>query len=503
MTALDSNKPASAKPALLIASVFLISVAYYWQGLGPLGDAERYIQYAMIWRDSPPYLGDTHWALRHIFVLPMAASFKLFGANEFTATLPNIVYAGGLVAITFYFARKYVGLSEAVFASVLVSTSAFLVSKPLEIAIYGPEVFFCALASWLVVAAENERRRIFLLALAGVSVGFAWTLREQTSAIMVAFAVLMLLMRRQVLLSWFALGVGFGSVLAIELVVYWAVAGNPLYRYDIDLHHRVTGWGAAKPMAVPYWVRVVTPIKDILSDPLTTPVLALSIGLALIGKRIGMFENQPVSKSLFAFGVIAMVCVPIAAIGFNLALPRYYPIFPYFIALVSAFSIAALVRRYGVGAGGVAVAVIILTNVAVEEFTSYKEYSEARILLRHVEESNEPIFTDPLTASRVRHLLLMKGMERSEISSRVRSTRNAPAGVLFYEANPLNRIEAFGCVIASEAPPRGNWMHWLLRRTGLGEKLGTKVRRIVQEPKPVELVRVAPPGSELNCRSAR
>lgn len=117
----------------------------------------------MIWRDSPPYLGDTHWALRHIFVLPMAASFKLFGANEFTATLPNIVYAGGLVAITFYFARKYVGLSEAVFASVLVSTSAFLVSKPLEIAIYGPEVFSAPLqAGWSSRPKTNAEGYSFL-----------------------------------------------------------------------------------------------------------------------------------------------------------------------------------------------------------------------------------------------------------------------------------------------------------------------------------------------------
>lgn len=483
-------KPDGLKPALLVLLVFLVSAAYYWQGLGPLGDAERYVRYAMRWRETGPFLGDTHWALRHLFVLPMALFFFLFGSNEFTATLPNIIYSAGLVFLTFYFARRYLSLAEAVLAATLVATSAFFVSKPMEIAVYGPEAFFCALGCWLYVAAEQERRRLLLLASAGAAIGLAWTIREQTLAMMAAFAVLALVSRRQILLTWAALGVGFGSVLAAEWIVYAIAAGDPFYRYKIDLNHRVSGWGAAKPMYAPLWQRAITPVKDIFSDPLTTPVLAIGVVLAALARGAGMFADKRAVKPIFVFGVVSLVCVPIAAVGFNLALPRYYPIFPYFVVLLCAFSIAALRRKYGFRMGAAAMSAILFTNAASEEFTSYKEYSEARIFVRHVEAADEPVFTDPLTAFRARHLLLMKRWSRDEISRRVRSDLNAPPGVLYFKANTIKKIEVSGCVISSQEPPRGNWMHSLIRRSGASDFLGSKVRKIVEKPNAVSLIRL-------------
>lgn len=492
--------PASA---LLVAAVFVASVAFYWHGFGPMGDAERYVAAALEWRDKGLFLGHTHWALRHLFVLPMAAVFTVFGPSEFAAAVPNIFYAAGLVGVTFFYGRKYLGAREGMVAAILIAISAFFVSRPMEIGVYGAEIFFAAFSSWLFVAAQFERRRIAFLIAAGAVAGLAWTIREQTLYLVVAFSLLSLLGRRQMLFSLVAIGIGFGSVLLAELVVYWVSAGDPFYRYRIDLHHRSIGWATLDSSKDTWFAKFVRPFKDLSTDPVTTPVFMIAIaGAALLareGRRV-QFSKRIV---LWIFAAVSVIAAITSAYAFDLATPRYYPILPYFICLFLGVAIVVLGQRVGKPAAILVVLLAALFNAAGDDFGNYNEYAEARVLAQYALTSGEPIFTDPLTASRTRYLLRLSETPRDRISALIRSDRNYPIGALYFKASPASTRLGYWCAIARIDVRSGNWTHSVIRFFKIDKALGGSIERIAAKAGGVEFIRVLPQAAANDPNSGK
>ena len=486
-----------------VAAIFAGSVAFYWHGFGPMGDAERYVAAALEWREKGLYLGETHWALRHLFVLPMAAAFALFGPSELAATLPNMLYAAGLVGVTFFYGQKYFGAREGTVAAILVAISAFFVSRTLEVGVYGAEIFFAALSSWLFVAAQYERRRIACLIAAGAVAGLASTIREQTLYLVVAFGLLSLLGRRQILFSLVAIGLGFGGVLVVEWLIYGLSAGDPFYRYRIDLQHRSTGWATLDSSTDTSFAKFTRPFKDMSTDPVTTPVLLIAIAVAafLAGERRRL---QSATRSVLSiFAAISAVAAGISAYAFDLATPRYYPILPYFICLFLGVATVALGQRHGIRAAIFVLLLAALANTAGEDFGNYNEYDEARVLARYARTSDEPIFTDPLTASRTRYLLRLADAPRDRISALIRSDKTYPAGVLYFKASPSSTRLGYWCAIARVDARSGNWTHAVIRYFKIDKALGGSIERIADKPGPVEFIRVLPRAAAHDPKSGK
>lgn len=488
---------------LAVSAIFIASVAFYWHGFGPMGDAERYVAAALRWCEQGPFLGETHWALRHLFVLPMAAVFEVFGPSEFTATLPNILYAAGLVAITYFFGRRYLGRPEGTAAAVLIAISAFFVARPMEIGVYGAEAFFAALSCWLFIAAQFERRRVAFLIAAGAVAGLAWTIREQTIYLVLSFGLLALVGRRQTLLSLTAVAIGFGAVLLVEGLIYWAAAGDPFYRYRVDLHHKVNGWATLDSTKDTVLAKFLRPFRDIATDPITTPLSVIAVPAAVF-LYWWRDRKQTAFQTVFvSFAVISVVAAIISAYGFDLATPRYYPILPYFVFLVLGVAVIAIGRRYGKLVSVAAVAMIAVLNAAGEDFGNYNEYAEARLLVSYVKASDEPIHTDPLTASRTRYLLRLSEVSRERIAELIRSDRTYPIGVLFYKSSPTEDRSSSWCVLERTDVRPLNWTHAIIRFLGLDKALGNSVERIVARPRPVELVRVLQQEAEIDPYSGK
>lgn len=476
--------------AWIVAATFLASAAYYWHGFGPMGDAERYVGAALKWREQGPFLGETHWSLRHLFVVPIAAAFEVLGPSEFAATVPNILYAAGLVAITYFFARRRLGRAEGTVIAILIAISAFFVARPMEIGVYGAEIFYAALSCWLFVSAQFDRRRITYLFVAGAVAGLAWTIREQTFYLLAAFGLLTLFGRRQPLLSLTAIAIGFGAVLLVEGMIYWAAAGDPFYRYRVDLHHKAVGWATLDSTRDTAFAKFLRPFKDSAGDPITTPLSIAGAAAAAFLLR-QKTRKLAASQSIFvSFAVISAVAVVISAYGFDLATPRYYPIFPYFICLVLGVAIVAIGQRYGRWASASALALVAFLNAAGEDFSNYNEYAEARLLAQYARMSDGPIYTDPLTASRARYLMRLSGTDRDRIAETIRSDRIYPTGVLFYKTNQRADHPGFWCVLERSDVRPLNWTHAIMRYFGVEKILGSSVERIVVRPEPVEFVRV-------------
>lgn len=475
---------------MFVAALFFGSVALYWHGFGP-GDPERYVRAALDWNENRFNLGETHWSLRLPIVLPIAGAFALLGANEFAATLPNILYAGGLVAVTFLFMRRYVGRLEGTIAAAFIATSAFFVARPIELDGYGAEALYVAAACWFFVASGMERRRYLLLFAAGFAAGFAWLVREQTLFLMAAFGLLTLMSRKDLLRSLFALGCGFGLVIAAELIFYAIGAGDPLYRYEIDLNHRNIGREIAiEGEDASLFNRLVRPIKDLLASPTTTPFLALAaIAMVGLGWRTAR-EPEGRRRTFTTFCVAAAIAVPVCAYAFNLALPRYYSIFTYAVFLVLALATAEIARRRGpLPAIGFA-ALVTFLNIAAADFSRYGEYAEARRLATIAARSAETIETDPLTASRARYQMVLRGFSLRDASSRIVMTDRPTVGGLYFKSHVVARRPSHWCAIEVADVRPFNWTHYLIRKSGLSAIAGAKIRSIVADPAPVELVRV-------------
>jgi 4-amino-4-deoxy-L-arabinose transferase-like glycosyltransferase len=505
MRAFISAPSAGAAPFsrsnLFVLAVFIACAVYYSNGFGP-GDAERYLEGAFRWLDKGFYLGENHWELRHLFVLPIALSFKAFGPGEFAATIPNLLYAGGLVAITLYFARRHFGEAEGVLAASFVAVSAFFMARPLELEVYGAEAFFAVLSVWLYATALTADKPLRLYFAAGVIAGLAWSIREQTVYLMLILGVITPFLKRGFLAPWFALGAGFAIIILGEWLFYTIAGGDPFYRYRIDLQHRTTGvpveltGAAARPEA-----RILRPLKDLLSYATTTPFLVLAAFAALLLRGRLAPEAPSAKRTLLLFGLMAVGSMAVTGIIFNLAFPRYYPVLTYFLLLILALATASFWRSYGRIAGGALGAIVVAANLAAADFSRYGEYAEARFLANVAATSEEPIYTDPLTASRGRYLLRLAGFEGLEASRRVRQDDAVPVGGLFFRGSPAARVKPDWCVIEANEVRRNNWTHALIRESGLDHVLGAKIRSIVKKPLPVELIRIVEPGASIDPRS--
>jgi 4-amino-4-deoxy-L-arabinose transferase-like glycosyltransferase len=474
-------------PAALGAT-FLAAVAAYWCGLGP-GDAERYIEPALRWGDGA-YLGDTHWALRHLFVLPIAALFAALGPSELTATMPNVIYAALTVAVSWTFARRYLGAIAAIIVGALIATSAFFVARPLELDVYGAEAFFAVLAVWLFVAAGEAPKSGKFLAAAGFVAGLGWTVREQSSLLLAAFALLILVERRDILRSLAIVAVGFGAVVAVEMAIYALAAGDPFYRYEIDLGHRDIGVNdAMTPERAQLTARIARGARYLATTPATTPMLLLA---ALSAGYLRRTEVPEVSsaKTMRAFGVAALVSAILTPIVFNISATRYYPILTYAAFLIVGVAIATVWQRGRPGLAVAAISAVMLVNVAATDFNRDGQYAEAKDIAALAAAGSEPVLADSLNVNRARFQLRLRGWTEERAAASIRNIREVETGSLVYRSERAKIEDKPSCVLKFFSPRRLGLTHALIRETGISRLVGGDLERRTASPPPVPLIRI-------------
>jgi 4-amino-4-deoxy-L-arabinose transferase-like glycosyltransferase len=175
-----------------------------------------------------------HLALRFGLLLPVAASYTLFGISEATTALVSLVASVASVVLVFFIARRQFGLPAGVIAAVLMA------SFPLSIR-YGSILVPETIAELYILAAvclylrASESGRFTTATAAGITLGVAYLTREL--AFFVALAVFMeaAWQRRWRLLF----AIAFGSFLIVlgEHLYYWFAAGDPLLRLHAMAAH--------------------------------------------------------------------------------------------------------------------------------------------------------------------------------------------------------------------------------------------------------------------------
>ena len=82
-------------------------------------DDAVYLTGALGWIEHFPYVGESHWTLRHTITIPTAVLVLLLGLNETAVSLTNIVYFLAFLGVNAWFMREQLGATAAAFATAL------------------------------------------------------------------------------------------------------------------------------------------------------------------------------------------------------------------------------------------------------------------------------------------------------------------------------------------------------------------------------------------------
>ncbi len=218
---------------VLLLLLGVAAMAFGWVGYYGSDDM-TYIGSAVGWIEDFPFVGRNHWELRHTIVAPVGLSIAILGFNEFAFIAPMMAYGLGILAVT------YVGVLHAFGRAVAALTVAVLATTPLfaidstRIVADVTELFYLVSSLWLFYFATRSESALPWLFAAGLAAGFAWLTRETSGLIVLFYCVLFVLGYRIPRASYFVVAAGFFVITGAEMVYFWALTGDPLYRLVTD-----------------------------------------------------------------------------------------------------------------------------------------------------------------------------------------------------------------------------------------------------------------------------
>jgi Dolichyl-phosphate-mannose-protein mannosyltransferase len=486
----------SSNSLIAFLLIYFLVTLYFWDGIGPR-DAEQYITAALSWRETGAYLGENHWSLRYLLVLPMAFFFTVFEPSEFLASTPNILYGALLVVVTFYYSRRHLGVIAGNIFTLLIATSAFYTIQAAELRIYGVEIFYVVLSLWLFIEGTSSARpNSRILFLAGLMAGGAWLCRESTIFLPFAIGAAAIIMKAPFFRATIPAALGYLTVLIVEFAFYRFAAGNFLYRYKIDLGHGgdTLGTKIGGPVeSQSLFDYIAHPFIELVSYPSVSPFVFIGI-IALIYLLRGGVFYKTARRIVAIFGLGAVLSFVISGYPLSLEYVEYYPIVCYISLLVTSIAIASLYRRSGKIASGLATVMVVALSFTVADFRDYDEYSEARLLTDLVLAYDEPIFSDNITVNRATSLLRLRGVTDEKAQALLRRGDAIPDGVLVYQAIPRGARYTIASSptwveIERSYPRDPSWTKFILRKIIPISVLTPRLSEILQPPKPVILYR--------------
>ena len=223
--------------AILLCLIILLALALrLWHYTGPIGsDDNAYTLGAYEILDGTYEPGTNYWKLRYGMVLPIAASYKVFGTNEFAAALWPMLCSLGAILICYFVGKLVIDAGTGLLAA------ALLAFYPLDIHYSGlilPDIplSFLMAASVLAFlsAGRSEKRAPWLYLLSGALMAAAYSNRSMAVILLPFFAVHIVLFERKLKRSHFLMAAGFLAAMSLESVYFTLKGLGPLYNFHIN-----------------------------------------------------------------------------------------------------------------------------------------------------------------------------------------------------------------------------------------------------------------------------
>ena len=417
---------------ILLLLFGVAAMAFGW--VGYIGsDDMTYIGAAVGWIEDFPFVGSSHWDLRHTIVIPIGFSIAILGFNEFAFVAPMMAYGLGILAVT------YVGLLHAFGRSVAALTVAVLATTPLfaidstRLITDVTELFYLVSSLWLFYFATRSESALPWLFAAGLAAGFAWLTRETSGLIGLFYGVLFVLGYRIPRASYFVLAAGFFVITGAEMIYFWALTGDPFYRIVTDLATHLKVDVYANPELVTQLSRKIisreVAIYGVLSgtgnlstgsffDPALVSLVNEEFGLTyylalplLAWLLLTRHIAEPARRWLRLLSLFAGLWFVFLWFRIGMpSLPRYFLVPTYLAALAIAAGIVHLVSPWRKWVAVVLLGGLFVTNLlAISIDNREPDYGERR-LRDYLMRTDTVVHTDPETARRGRILYRIAGV---------------------------------------------------------------------------------------------
>ncbi|MDR3439925.1 glycosyltransferase family 39 protein [Telmatospirillum sp.] len=421
--------------------MFFGLLATFW--VGYIGsDDELYWNGATGWLAHVPYVGDSHWSLRHTMVIPIALARRIFGDGMPALVLPVLLYASGLISVSVIWMRRRAGRCAAIAGTVLLVTNPQFILLSSTAVIDIVETFFIVIALFFLDRGMAEFSSVTgggpgngrdvpwrALLLAGGLAGLAMLSRETTIFAVAAVGLLFLAGYGMPRRFYCIVAAGFLAVVLGELACLWAMTGNPLYRSTISLHHdsTINRW-VDQGAGIPYVHPLVDPVVMLLLNHNFGVLTWIGVPLVFWLMRRGYLAGGA-RRMVVIVGTVALTWTVLAAGLWSLLplTPRYYLLPSLGLSMLSGIALARLWlcgrRRLASLLGTLLVSANLLALSADNRNFMFGEH----ILVDLASGEPEIIHTDTETLRRAALLLHWKKM-----SDRVTSALPASGDLYFF-----------------------------------------------------------------------
>ena len=448
----------SGRRGLVIGlAVSALLVIFAWVGFLASDDV-TYAKGAYGWIEHFPYVGG-HGTIRYPITIPMALSFVLFGENEFAMVLPSLLYLILFFVLAWRVVRDVAGPLPA-FCALLACVTSPLIA--IQSTIANVDVIEMALlfGAWLLCfrCLEQGADKWRLLG-AGALTGLAFLTRETAIFVAPYFGLLFLAAHRFNRWQFLWIGVGFLAIWLLELVYLGIMTGDPLYRFNIALHHD------------PTINRSIDLAGNVIVNPLIDPLLvmlinqefmllmffAIPLGIWLCFGRTIPARLRHFARLVALFGLCWFLCV--GAVQKLLPLnPRYFMITATMACVLTGVALGWMMKegrgiRRLVALGGLAL--LVGTNlVGIYVENRDPTFGEEKLVEILESRPDAIIATDPMTHYRAD--LPLRWAHAAD-----RLTSAPPQNGTLYYYNPARSAKPNVKMDASIAPlyqPQPDWL---------------------------------------------
>ncbi len=226
---------------LTASAAAVLVIGLTWIGYRGYADDVMTIRGAQFWLLSFPYLGETHWELRHPYVFAVAGGIGLLGLSETSVLAVNVLSVAAVTGLVCSSVSRWSGPPAATIAVVLLLAAPVFAFAGSIIAPGAVELLFVLSSILLFIASAKVTgawQRAVLMA-AGLLLGLAFSVRETSVALVLIYAGAFILGVGIPRRKYMWLLVGFVMIVAFEIATTWVASGDPWYRYRIDVeqHH--------------------------------------------------------------------------------------------------------------------------------------------------------------------------------------------------------------------------------------------------------------------------
>ncbi len=484
--------------ALGIAFLGILAVSYV--GFQASDDA-RYLEGALGWIEHFPFVGDSHWTLRHTITIPTAVFIQFLGLNEFATSLTNVLYFIAFLALNAWCVARYVNVLAAWFCTALliVLPGFTVVATYLNSDI--PELFFTSTAFWIIVYAREHPEKWRPWALAGLLLGAAFITR-QTAAAAVIFVAVLFFVSPRVPRWWYVIcGVAFVFTVSLDWLYLYVQTGNPMYRFSVDFNHdRVDRFAEVARLASSG--ELIDKEGNLSINVYIDPFLALFVSQKyvltfwlFVAAAIGLWHRskQRTEVLLLACGLSAIYFVFVAFNPKLYLVPRYFVVVAWTGCIVVAWWLAQLFseRKKPMAIALAAVATLAaFASLSIEN--SNPRFVERQLLAWVMSHPGETIYTDPETKVRSEFYFRFAAIPMDS----VKTDRPIQGARIFYSADRVEKCATlpkcrdhagdfkltnnWTLLESIEAPPR--LIGQIFKVLHLGALLPDQIRRRVMTP---------------------